>query len=110
MFCTTSSGTWTIRSLLPLPSTVIRARLDALTQRVPDGEQVTACAEKTEVGPERRTSLDTVARVSRASEQDLEAGDRMSESDGRAVEQVFEVDVTPEQQESRSMHQAAEGF
>lgn len=88
----------------------IRARLDALTQRVPDGEQVTACAEKTDVGPVRRTGSDTAARVSLTLEQDLEAGDRMSESDGRAVQQTFERDATPEQKESRSMHQEIEGF
>jgi hypothetical protein len=41
----------------------IRARLDALTQRVPDGEQVTACAEKTKVNPERRTASDTPVSV-----------------------------------------------
>lgn len=85
-------------------------RLDALTHRVSDEEQVIARGEKKEVGPERRTALVTAARVSRDSEQDVELNDRISEHDGRAVLQTFERGATPEQQESRSMHQAAEDF
>ncbi|MBL4951698.1 hypothetical protein JK635_05520, partial [Neobacillus sp. YIM B02564] len=76
--------------------TGIRARLDALTQLVPEEEQVTACAEKTEDYPERRTASDTAASVSRASEQDLKASDHMPESDGRAAEQTSERNVIPE--------------
>lgn len=87
----------------------IRARLDALTQRAPDGGQVTACAAKTEVNPERQTARDTAARVLLAPEQDLEAIYQMSESDGRAAEQTSERNVIPEKQGSRSMHQASEG-
>jgi hypothetical protein len=87
----------------------IRARLDALTQMVPDGEQVTACAQTTEVGPERLTVSDTAGRVSLASEQDLEASDQMTETDGLAAEQTSERDVIPEKQGSRSMHRASEG-
>ena len=86
----------------------IRARLNGLTQMVAEAEQETACAEKTEVGPERRTASDT-ARVLLTSEQDLEASDQMSESDGRATEQSSERNVIPEKQGSRSMHQAFEG-
>ncbi len=88
----------------------IRARLGTLSQRVPDGEQVTACAKKTEVGPERWTASDTAASVSLASEQDMEASDQMIGSDGRAAEQMSERDVIPESQGSRSMHQTGEGF
>jgi hypothetical protein len=87
----------------------IRARLDVLTQMVPDGEQVTACAEKTEVGRERLTALTTAATFSIISEQDLEASDQMTESDGLAAEQTSERDVIPEKQGSRSMHRASEG-
>jgi hypothetical protein len=87
----------------------IRARLDALTQMVPAGEQVTACAEKTEVGPERRTASDTAASVLLASEQDLEASYQMTECDGLAAEQTSERDVISESQRSRSIHQASEG-
>lgn len=86
----------------------IRARLDTLTQIVPGGEQVTACAEKTEVHPERRTASDTAASVLLASEQDLEEIHPMTESDGPAAEQTSERDVISESQGSRSMHQAFE--
>lgn len=87
----------------------IRARLDALTQMVPDGEQVTACAEKTKVNPERRTASDTPVSVLRASGQDLEASAQMTERDGRTVEQTSERDVILDKQGSRWMHQAPDG-
>lgn len=86
----------------------IRARLDAVTQRVPEGEQGTACAETTEVGRARRTASDTTACVSRASEQDMEASDQMTENAGLAAGQASERDVLPEQPRSRSMHQVSE--
>jgi hypothetical protein len=86
----------------------IWVRLEALTQIAPDGEQVTAYAQTTEVGPERRTVSDTAARVSLFSERALEASDQMTESDGLAAEQTSERHVIPESQESRSMHQASE--
>jgi hypothetical protein len=65
----------------------IRARLDALAQRVPDGEQVTACAEKTEVNPERRPASDTAASVALVSEQNPEAKDQRNERDKPAAQQ-----------------------
>jgi hypothetical protein len=86
----------------------IWVRLEALTQIVPDGEQVTAYAQTTEVGPERRTVSDTAERVSLFSERDLEASDQMTETDGLAAEQTSERHVIPEKQGSRSMHQASE--
>jgi hypothetical protein len=86
----------------------IRARLDALTQMVPDGEQVTACAEKTEVGRERLTALTTAATFSITSEQDLEASNQMTETDGLAAEQTPERNGIPEKQGSRSVHQGSE--
>lgn len=87
----------------------IRARLDALTQMAPDGEEGTACAEKTEVNPERQTASDTAARVSLASGQDPEASDQMSESDGLAAEQTSVRDGIPERQRSRLVHRTSEG-
>jgi len=86
----------------------IRARLDALTQTIPDGEQISACIEKTKVGPERRTASDTAPRVSLPLEQDLEAGNQMTESDRRAAEQTAECNVILEKQGSSWMHQSCE--
>ena len=86
----------------------IRARLDALTQCVPDAEQVSTGTEKTKVGPERRTALDTAATVLPASEQDMEASNQMTDSDERAAEQTSERNRIFEKQGSRSMHQASE--
>lgn len=87
----------------------IRARLDALTRTVPEGEQVTAWAEKTEVGSERWTARDTAPRVAPASEEDMEASDQISKRNGLVAEQTSERDVMPESQGSRSMHQASGG-
>lgn len=86
----------------------IRARLNTLTQIVPGGGQVTACAEKTEVHPERRTASDTAASVLRALEHGVEASHQMTESDRLAAEQTSERDVIPESRGSRSMYQAFE--
>ena len=87
----------------------IRARLDALTRMVPEGEQVTAWAEKTEVGSERCTIPDTAPRVAPASEEDIEASDQISGRNGLAADQTSERDVMLESQGSRAMHLASGG-
>jgi hypothetical protein len=74
-----------------------------------DGEQVIPCAEKTEVNPERQTSLDTAAKVARASEEDIEASDQMTESVDLAADQTSKRDVITEKHGSKSMYQASEG-
>ncbi len=86
----------------------IRARLEEVTQLVPDGEQVVPCAEKAEVSEKRRTTSETAAKVALALDRELEARDQMHERAELPADQTADGDRIPEKQGGRSMHQAIE--
>ena len=85
----------------------IRARLGALTQKLTDGEQVTACADKVEMSLEEEAASNTGAPVSTAAVQDMTVGDGSTESDGRTAGQSSARNVIAEKQGSKSVRQAS---